>query len=103
MAIKVYKIPQLSKDFKYVLPSGLDTLTGSSSFTLTIRKPDLTTLTKSITGADIVANTLNINVSFVTGDLSQEGIYDYEFTDTTTSSHKKGKTLQFTVTESFTN
>lgn len=98
MAAKVYKFVKNSFNYKAVLPSGLDTFTSVSSYRLKFKKPDGTIVMKNGTNSDFITGTLDIGFAVVNGDFDQEGIYDYEFADTTSGADKKGRLLQFTVT-----
>ena len=97
MATKVYKFVTNSLNYIATLPSGLDSLSGTNNIRLKFRKPDGTIVMKTLTNSDIVAGTLNIGFTVTNGDFDQEGIYDYEFADTTSGQDKKGKLLQFSV------
>jgi len=99
MATRVYKFVTNSFGYKAAIPSGLDTLTGTNNLRLKFKKPDGTIVMKSLVDTDIVTGTLNVEFLVSNGDFDQEGIYDYEFADTTSSIDKKGKLLQFTVTQ----
>lgn len=102
MAIKVYTFIKDSYNFKGVLPSGLDSLTGVMNMVVKIRKPDQTLMMKNLVDTDIVSGTKNIKVLFGNGDLDQEGIYDYEVMNSTSSVQQKGNLLQFTVNDDIT-
>lgn len=102
MAIKIYKFVLNSYGFSITIPSGLESLTGVTAMSINIKKPADTVITKTLTGSNIVSGTTNITVPISSGELNEEGIYDYEVTDTTSSIVKKGKTLQFTITKSLT-
>lgn len=99
MATKVYKFVTNSVGYKATIPSGLDTLTGVNNLRLKFRKPDGVIVMKNLVDTDIVTGTLNIKFLVGNGDFDQEGIYDYEVADTTSGIDKKGKLLQFTVTQ----
>lgn len=102
MAIKIYKFALNSYGFSITIPSGLESLTGVTAMSINIKKPADTVVNKVLTGANIVSGTTNITVPISSGELNEEGIYDYEVADTTGSIVKKGKTLQFTITKSLT-
>lgn len=98
MALKVYKFVTNSLNYKATVPSGLDSLSGVNNMRIKIKKPSGTIVVKNLVNTDIVAGTLNIQFLVGNGDFDEEGIYDYEVADTTSSADKKGKLLQFTVT-----
>ena len=102
MAVKVYTLVKDSFGFPITLPSGLNSLTATQNIRMKFRKPSGTILMNNLVAGNIVAGTLNVNVTFSNGQLDEEGIYDYEMTDTTMGIEKKGKLLQFTVTREIT-
>lgn len=102
MADKVYRFVTNSLGYRATIPSGLDSLTGTTLLRLKFKKPDGTIVMKNLVDTDIVAGTLNIKFLVANGDFDQEGIYDYEVADTTSGIDKKGKLLQFTITQEIT-
>lgn len=99
MATKVFTFVKDSMNFRAPLPSGLGTLTNVANYRLKIKKPDGTIVVKNGTNSDLNIETSQISFLFNNGDLDQEGVYDYEFSDTTSGADRKGKLLQFTVTK----
>lgn len=97
MAVKVYKAQLNSYNFDFELPSGLSTLSGVTTMTVEIKKPDGTILSKNLSVSSIISGTKNIKVPIVQDDLDIEGIYDYSVIDKTTPTWVYGTLLQFTV------
>lgn len=95
---KIYTFVTNSINFTAVVPSGLD-LTGVTNLRVKFKKPSGTIVMKNLTDSDIVSGTANIGFPVSTGDLDEEGIYDYEVADTSSGKDKKSKLLQFSVVQ----
>lgn len=93
----VYRFAQNSHDFDMVIPSGFDDLSGVTTMTLYVSKPDGTTsFSYNLNGTNIY-NEAYIKFTPTMGNLDQIGIYDYQVTNTSTPKSKKGDVLQFRV------
>ena len=97
MAVKVYRFQKDSHSFEAKLPSGFASLTGFTAMQIKFTKPDNTVITKSLTGSNVDTTTGFIKFNVDIGLLDQEGIYDYQVINLTSSQNEIGKILQFSV------
>lgn len=97
MAQKVYEFQKGSHTFDCIIPSGYTSLTGFTSMELKIVKPDGTIATKALTSTNIHTDSKSIKFVPEDGLFNQEGIYDYQVINKTSSGNEIGKILQFTI------
>ncbi len=94
----IQEFQQDSSAFEIIVESGFSSIEGIQTATVSIRKPDLTTIyTKNLTDDDFYPKTTKVRIAITSGNLDQEGIYDYQLVNTTDSKAEKGKLLQFSI------
>lgn len=93
---------QDSHTFDLLVESGYKSIEGRLTLSVLVRKPDLTTFSKNLTDDDFYPKTNQVRIPVSSGNLDQEGIYDYQVTDSTNSKAEKGQVLQFSIRKKIT-
>jgi hypothetical protein len=94
---KIHEAQKTAIGYALIIPSGFSSFGGINFLTLRIRKPSGNYVIKSLDTSNLVPESKSIKLNLVTNDLDEEGIYDYQVINTTSSAQQIGPVLQFYV------
>lgn len=97
--LKVFEGQKTAEGYQFTIPSGFSTFGGMNFFTLKIKKPSGTIITKSLDINNLIPDTKSIKFTLASTDVDEKGIYDYQLINTTNSVKQIGKVLQFYIRE----
>lgn len=95
--LKIFEGQKTAEGYQFFLPSGFSTFGGMNFFTLKIKKPSGTIITKSLDVSNLIPDSKSIKFTLANTDADEVGIYDYQLINTTNSIKQIGKVLQFYI------
>lgn len=95
--MKIYEAQKTANGYIFEMPSGMSNFNGVNFLLLRIRKPSASYIIKSLDDSNLVRDKLTIKFTLASGDIDEDGIYDYQVINTTSSAQQIGPVLQFYV------
>lgn len=97
--MKIYEAQKTAQGYEFEVPSGFKTFGNMKFFTLKIKTPVGTVITKSLDVNNLIPEKSMIKFTLTNSDTSATGIFDYQLINTTSSKVQIGEVLQFYIRE----
>lgn len=95
--MKIYEAQKTAQGYNLEIPSGFTTFGNMKFFSLKIKTPAGTLITKSLDINNLIPDKLMIKFILTNTDITEIGIYDYQLINNTSGAIQIGPVKQFYV------